>query len=133
MTIAILSCDSEMANSVPSNHEYLVGTLSKSISSHLVNSQIATETPPAQKSLHFLTNLVNLGSRNNLDNFLSSTGLPFCTSAHRLATDVESCGLDAPVAHQIPSLPVFHQIMMTLSPAFGLSLLIWDAGAPAMT
>jgi len=91
--------------------------------SHLVNSPIATATPPAPKSLHLLMSNENLGSRNNLSNFLSSTGFPFCTSAHRLDTDPESWDTDDHFAHPIPSLPVFPHSMSTISHFFGFSFL----------
>ena len=131
--MAILSWDSEIASSVPSNHEYFVSTLSKSISNHLVSSQTATDIPHAQKSLHLLMNLENLGFKNSLVNFPSSTGLPFCTSAQRFATELKSCSLDAPAAAWIPSLPVLQPIIITLSHLMGTSLLILAAGAHAIT
>ena len=65
-TTAILSCDSEIASSVPSNPSYFLGTLSKLISNPSANSPIATDTPPAPKSLQRLINLVTSGFLNNL-------------------------------------------------------------------
>ncbi len=63
-TTAILSCDSEIANSVPSKPSYFLGTLSKSIESPSANSPIATQTPPAPKSLQRLINLETEPLRN---------------------------------------------------------------------
>ena len=76
-TTAILSCDSEMASSVPSSPSYFFGTLSRSISSPSASSPIATETPPAPKSLHLFISLVASSFLNNLCIFLSSGALPF--------------------------------------------------------
>ena len=49
-TTAILSCDSEIASSVPSRPSYFLGTASRFISSPGASSPTATETPPAPKS-----------------------------------------------------------------------------------
>ena len=62
-TTAMRSCDSEIAISVPLSPWYLSGTLSRSISSPSANSPIATQTPPAPKSLDFLMRRVTLPSR----------------------------------------------------------------------
>ena len=53
-TTAILSCDSEIASSVPSSPSYFFGTALRSISRPSASSPIATETPPAPKSLQRL-------------------------------------------------------------------------------
>ena len=53
-TTAIRSWDSEIAISVPSRPAYFFGTLSRSIWRPGASSPIATDTPPAPKSLHFL-------------------------------------------------------------------------------
>ena len=51
ITTAILSCDSEIASSVPSRPSYFFVTASRLIESPSASSPIATETPPAPKSL----------------------------------------------------------------------------------
>ena len=53
-TTAILSCDSEIASSVPSRPSYFFGTALRLISRPSASSPIATETPPAPKSLQRL-------------------------------------------------------------------------------
>ena len=53
-TTAIRSCDSLMASSVPSRPSYFLGTALRSISRPSASSPIATETPPAPKSLQRL-------------------------------------------------------------------------------
>ena len=65
-TTAIRSWDSEMAISVPSRPAYFLGTLSKSILRPAASSPMATDTPPAPKSLHFLMILLTSGLRNIL-------------------------------------------------------------------
>jgi len=55
ITIAIRSCDSEIANSVPVNPSYFFKTASKSITNPGANSPTATQTPPAPKSLQRTT------------------------------------------------------------------------------
>ena len=80
-TTAIRSCDSEIAISVPSSPAYFFGTLSRSTRSPSASSPMATETPPAPKSLHFLMMWLT-SSRLNIRWILRSVGaLPFCTSA----------------------------------------------------
>ena len=66
ITTAILSCDSEIAISVPSRPAYFLVTLSRLISRPSANSPMATDTPPAPKSLHFLINLLTSSLLNNL-------------------------------------------------------------------
>ena len=63
-TTAMRSCDSEIANSVPVRPLYLVGTKSKLIATPSANSPIATDTPPAPKSLHFFIKRVTAGFLN---------------------------------------------------------------------
>ena len=65
-TTAILSCDSEIASSVPVRPTYFTLTLSRSISSPSASSPIATETPPAPKSLHFFISFVTSLFLNSL-------------------------------------------------------------------
>ena len=64
ITTAIRSCDSEMASSVPSRPSYFFGTLSRLICRPSANSPMATLTPPAPKSLHFLIRRLTSGRRN---------------------------------------------------------------------
>ena len=64
ITTAMRSWDSEIASSVPSKPSYFLGTLSKSITRPSVSSPIATETPPAPKSLQRLIIAVTAGLRN---------------------------------------------------------------------
>ena len=63
-TTAIRSCDSLIAISVPSRPSYFFGTAFRSISRPSVSSPIATETPPAPKSLQRLIICVTVGLRN---------------------------------------------------------------------
>ena len=76
-TTAILSCDSEIASSVPSSPSYFFGTLSRSILSPSASSPIATETPPAPKSLQRLIILQASSRRNRRCSLRSSGALPF--------------------------------------------------------
>ena len=133
ITTAILSCDSEIASSVPLSPTYFTLTLFKSISSPSANSPIATDTPPAPKSLHFLINFVTFLSLNNLWIFLSTIAFPFWTSALDFSDDSVVCSLDEPVAPPIPSLPVLPPSKITTSPFLGFSLIIFSAGAAPTT
>lgn len=60
-TTAILSCDSDRDNSVPSNPSYFLCTISRSIINPSASSPIATETPPAPKS--FFQNITDIHKR----------------------------------------------------------------------
>ena len=66
MTIAILSCDSDIANSVPVNPSYFFRIASRLIFKPSASSPIATDTPPAPKSLHLTILLENSAFLNNL-------------------------------------------------------------------
>ena len=121
ITTAILSCDSEMASSVPESPSYFLGTLSSSIISPSASSPMATDTPPAPKSLHFLIKVVAFLFKNNLWSFLSVSALPFCTSAPQVCTDFLSCALDEPVAPPQPSRPVSPPKSTITSPLAGFS------------
>ena len=132
-TTAILSWDSEIASSVPSNPSYFFGTAFKSTRRPSANSPIATETPPAPKSLQRLIMRLACGLRNNLCSFLSSGALPFCTSAPHVSTEWESCALEEPVAPPIPSRPVAPPNKITTSVGAGRSLRTFSAGAAAIT
>ena len=96
-TTAMRSWDSEIAISVPSRPSYFLGTLSRSISRLSASSPMATQTPPAPKSLQRLTSRVKSGLRNSRCNLRSVSGLPFCTSAPHSAVDFSSCALLLPV------------------------------------
>ena len=122
-----------MASSVPFNPLYFTGTLFRSISSPSASSPIATETPPAPKSLQRLISLVASGFLNNLCNFLSSGALPFCTYEPQYSRDSSVCALEEPLAPPHPSLPVLPPKRMTTSPGSGLSLTTFSLGAAAIT
>ena len=132
-TTAILSCDSDIAISVPSIPSYFLGTLSKLISKPLVNSPIATETPPAPKSLHLFIIFAISAFLNNLWIFLSVGALPFWTSAAHSFIESSVCSFDEPVAPPTPSLPVLPPRRITISPALGSSLTTFSFGAAAIT
>ena len=66
ITTAILSWDSLIASSVPSRPSYFFGTTSRLISRPSASSPIATETPPAPKSLQRLIILDALPFLNSL-------------------------------------------------------------------
>ena len=105
VTTAIRSCDSEIASSVPSRPSYFFGTLFRSIFKPSASSPIATDTPPAPKSLQRLIRRVASGFRNRRCSLRSSGALPFCTSAPQVSSDSTVCDLDEPVAPPHPSLP----------------------------
>ena len=132
-TTAILSWDSEIASSVPSRPAYFFGTLSRSIRSPSASSPIATETPPAPKSLHFLISLETSGRRNILWIFLSVGALPFWTSAPQTSMDASVCTLEEPVAPPIPSRPVRPPRRMITSPGSDVSRITFFLGAAAIT
>ena len=77
MTQAIRSWDSEMASSVPSRPSYFLGTKSRLMVTPSVNSPIATETPPAPKSLQRLMSVVTSARRNRRWILRSVRALPF--------------------------------------------------------
>ena len=133
VTTAILSCDSLIASSVPSSPSYFFGTRFKSIFSPSASSPTATETPPAPKSLQRFIILEAVGFRKSLWSFLSSGALPFCTSAPQFSKDELSCFLEEPVAPPQPSRPVLPPRRITLSPACGVSLITFSAGAAPTT
>ncbi len=132
-TIAMRSCDSEIASSVPSSPAYFFGTLSSCTRSPSASSPIATETPPAPKSLHFLIKCATSGRRNNLCNFRSVGAFPFCTSAPHTWMDSVVCALDEPVAPPQPSLPVRPPIRIMISPGSEFSRITFLRGAAPIT
>ena len=132
-TTAILSCDSLIANSVPSKFWYFFGIALRLISIPSHNSPIATLTPPAPKSLHLIIIFETVGFLKNLWIFLSSTGLPFWTCEPHVRIEVFSWTLLLPVAPPIPSLPVLPPNKITTSPGFGVFLTTLAIGAAAIT
>ena len=132
-TTAMRSCDSEMASSVPSKPSYFLGTAFKSMASPSASSPIATETPPAPKSLHRLINSIASLLRNRRCSLRSSGALPFCTSAPHAVSEPSVCDLEETVASPQPSRPVLPPNKITLSPAEGRSLRTFSAGVAAIT
>ena len=94
---------------------------------------MATETPPAPKSLHRLISVVTSFFLNNLCSFLSTGGLPFCTSAPQVSKDELSWAFDEPVAPPQPSRPVIPPSKITTSPGSGTSRITFFFGAAAIT
>ena len=132
-TTAIRSWDSEIAISVPSSPAYFFGTLSRSTWSPSASSPIATETPPAPKSLHFLINLLTSSLRNSLWILRSVGGLPFCTSAPHVSIDSSVCTLEDPVAPPQPSRPVRPPSRIMISPGSEVSRITARLGAAPRT
>ena len=132
-TTAMRSCDSEMASSVPSRPSYFFGTLFKSMCSPSASSPMATETPPAPKSLQRLISLVAFGLRNSLWSLRSSGALPFWTSAPHCSSEESLCDLEEPVAPPQPSRPVLPPSSTIMSPGTGTSRRTFSAGAAPTT
>ena len=132
-TTAIRSCDSLIASSVPSRPSYFFGTALRSMSSPSASSPMATDTPPAPKSLQRLIMRQASALRNRRWSLRSSGALPFCTSAPQLASDCTVCDLEDPVAPPQPSRPVRPPSKITTSPLCGRSRRTLAAGAAAMT
>ena len=122
-----------MASSVPSNPSYFLGTLFKSISIPLHNSPIATDTPPAPKSLHLFIIWATSLFLKSLWIFLSVGAFPFWTSAPHWFIDSSVCSFEEPVAPPIPSLPVLPPRSITISPFEGSSLITFSFGVAAIT
>ena len=132
-TTAMRSCDSEMASSVPSRPSYFFGTAFRSMSRPSASSPMATETPPAPKSLQRRIMRVTLPSRNRRWILRSSGGLPFWTSAPQVSSDSSVCFLEEPVAPPQPSRPVLPPSRMTMSPGSGTSRMTFSSGAAPTT
>ena len=130
---AIRSWDSLMASSVPSKPSYFFGTAFKSMSSPSASSPIATDTPPAPKSLQRFMRRDASAFLKSLWSFLSSGAFPFWTSAPQFSTEWESCALEEPVAPPMPSRPVLPPSRITTSPGAGTSRRTFAAGAAAIT
>ena len=133
MTTAIRSWDSEMAISVPSRPAYFFGTLSRLILRPGASSPMATETPPAPKSLHFLIRRLTSSRRNSLCSLRSVGAFPFCTSAPQVSMDSVVCTLEEPVAPPQPSLPVRPPSRMMISPGSEFSRTTARRGAAPRT
>ena len=107
---------------MPVKPSYFFGTLFKSISNPSASSPIATATPPAPKSLHFLIIAETFSFLKSRCILCSSGALPFCTSAPHISIDDASCSFDEPVAPPTPSLPVLPPRSIIKSLTLGLSL-----------
>ena len=97
------------------------------------NSPIATETPPAPKSLHFLINLLTSSLRNNLCTLRSVGAFPFCTSAPQVSILVSVCTLEDPVAPPQPSRPVRPPNKIITSSGSEFSRITFFLGAAPIT
>ena len=132
-TTAIRSWDSLMASSVPSRPSYFLGTWLRSMARPSASSPMATETPPAPKSLQRLMRREASGLRKRRWSFRSSGALPFCTSAPQVSREAVVWDLEEPVAPPQPSRPVRPPRRITTSPGAGRSRRTLAAGAAAIT
>jgi len=132
-TTAIRSCDSEIASSVPSKPSYFFGTLSKLMRKPSANSPIATQTPPAPKSLQRLINFETEPLRNKRCILRSVGGLPFCTSAPQTSMESVVWALEEPVAPPQPSRPVAPPNNTITSPSSGVPRITFSFGEAPMT
>ena len=132
-TTAIRSWLSLMASSVPSRPSYFLGTASRSMARPSASSPMATDTPPAPKSLHRLMRAVAAGSRNSRWSFRSSGALPFWTSAPQVVRLSLLWLLEEPVAPPQPSRPVRPPSSTMTSPGAGTSRRTFFAGAAPTT
>ena len=94
---------------------------------------MATDTPPAPKSLQRLMRRVTSPLRNRRWIFRSSGALPFCTSLAIVVRDFLLWLLEEPVAPPMPSRPVRPPSRMTTSPGAGRSRTTFSAGAAPTT
>ena len=132
MQTAMRSWDSEMASSVPSSPSYFLGTASRLMRSEGAISPMATETPPAPKSLQTLILRVRTGLRKRRWILRSVGASPFWTSAE-FSSAVSVCSLEDPVAPPTPSRPVRPPIRRIASPVAGLPRKTCERGAAATT
>ena len=130
---AMRSWLSEMASSVPSRPSYLRVTLFRSMCRPSASSPMATDTPPAPKSLQRLIRRQASSRRNRRCSLRSMGALPFCTSAPQVSRLVSLCALEEPVAPPTPSRPVRPPSRMTTSPGAGSSRRTWLAGVAPTT
>ena len=110
-----------------------MGTALRSIVRPSASSPMATDTPPAPKSLQRLMSSIASLLRKRRWSFLSSGALPFCTSAPQWVSDSSVCDFEEPVAPPQPSRPVLPPRRMTRSPGDGTSRRTFSAGVAAMT
>ena len=94
---------------------------------------MATETPPAPKSLHFFIREAAFLFLKRRCSFLSSGALPFWTSAPHSSMEETLCDFDEPVAPPMPSRPVLPPISTTISPGTGGRRFTFSAGAAPTT
>ena len=132
-TTAMRSWDSAMASSVPSRPSYFFGTKSRLSRRPSASSPLATDTPPAPKSLHFLMIEETSGLLNRRCSFLSVGALPFWTSAPQLVRDCSLWALEDPVAPPMPSRPVRPPSRMMWSPGAEFSRFTFLRAAAPMT
>ena len=85
----------------------------------VASSPMATETPPAPKSLQRLIIPATSLLRNRRWIFLSVGALPFCTSALQVLIESSVCSFEEPVAPPQPSRPVRPPTSSTMSPGAG--------------
>ena len=90
---AIRSWLSLMASSVPSRPSYFLVTLFRSMYRPSASSPMATDTPPAPKSLQRLIMRQASSRRNRRCSLRSMGALPFCTSAPQCLQTVQLVGL----------------------------------------
>ena len=132
-TRAMRSWLSAMASSVPSRPSYFLGTTSRSMTSPSASSPMATLTPPAPKSLHFLMSRQVSGRRKSRWSLRSIGGSPFCTSAPHFSMLCSVWALELPVAPPMPSRPVRPPTSTTTSPGTGSSRRTWARGTAPTT
>ena len=131
-TTAMRSCDSERAISEPSRPSYLSGTRSRWMWSEGASSPMATETPPAPKSLQRLIRRLTAGSRKRRCSLRSVGASPFWTSAEFWRA-VSVCSFEEPVAPPTPSRPVRPPPSTMTSPGAGTSRRTQSRGPAATT
>ena len=130
---AMRSWLSLIASSVPSRPSYFLVTLFRSMFRPSASSPMATETPPAPKSLQRLIMQQASSRRNRRCSLRSMGALPFCTSAPQVSRLVSLWALEEPVAPPMPSRPVRPPSRITTSPGAGSSRRTWLAGVAPTT
>ena len=130
---AIRSWLSLIASSVPSRPSYFLVTLFRSMYRPSASSPMATDTPPAPKSLQRLIILQASSRRNRRCSLRSMGALPFCTSAPQWSRLSRLWALEEPVAPPMPSRPVRPPSRTMTSPGAGHSRRTWEAGVAPTT
>ena len=130
---AMRSWLSLMASSVPSRPSYFLVTLFRSMYRPSASSPMATDTPPAPKSLQRLIILQASSRRNRRCSLRSMGALPFCTSAPQCSRLSSLWALEEPVAPPTPSRPVRPPSSTITSPGAGHSRRTWEAGVAPTT